>query len=63
MWENERRELKCNECGTKLKISTTIQRGYSDHEDVYCPECNSFIERIRADWGFKIKEVIKPDCK
>lgn len=60
MYEYEVYNLECKECGTRLKIVATIQRGYSDHEKIYCTNCNSFIEEIRADMGYEVKEVIKP---
>lgn len=57
--EIEKHKLICPECGLKIYVIAKIQRGYSDHEDVTCPECNYFVQNIRADWGFDIIKTEK----
>lgn len=57
--EYECYELTCR-CGTKVIVETTIERGFSDHEMVVCPECKNNICEIRADMGYQILEIKKP---
>ena len=52
--------LTCD-CGTKLEIKARILRGYSDHEMIECPSCNHAICEIRADMGYDIINVVKPE--
>lgn len=52
-------KLTCD-CGTVVEVETRDCPGFSDHEDVYCPECKEKISTIRADMGYDIINVIKP---
>ena len=58
MIEHEIRALNCPKCDAKITIDITIERGYSDHEKVNCPLCNTFIGEIRADMGYEIINVL-----
>ncbi len=53
-FERELNYKDCTDCGLRIIISSKIQRGYSDHEDVYCPNCKRNLGEIRADMGFEI---------
>lgn len=58
MYEYEYDILTCPECGATVTVKATIERGFSDHEEINCPLCKTFITEIRADMGYEIIKVL-----
>lgn len=54
-------DLVCPDCKTEVTIVAVNDSDLFDYEMVTCPTCNSEIQKIRADIGYRIAEIRKPD--
>ncbi len=45
------RTLSCAKCDKTYVYEVTIQRGFSDHCDVSCPNCKAHLGEVRCDMG------------
>jgi Zn finger protein HypA/HybF involved in hydrogenase expression len=57
MYEKEYHILNCPDCKIEITLAANIHRGFSDHEDIYCPQCKKYITEIRADMGYEIVSI------
>lgn len=56
--EKEYSTHTCPNCKGIVTVAAYIERGFSDHEILKCPNCNAEIREIRADMGYKILSFV-----
>lgn len=49
-------DVTCENCKKEWVIVSELKPGFSDYEDVYCPECGNFLGEFRADVGWRISK-------
>ncbi len=55
--------VTCGVCGTEFTFEAHQQPGFSDSEDVICPNCNENLGEVRADLGIFSIKIIKKGKK